>query len=671
MTAYFRSSIGQYLAIPDESVSDRLNRAYSKDGYVTQYTSAIVAWGGTLIALRRELKKLLQISPGAENWQVLLEYPLYRLRRRIDAVIISPRLVFVLELKTGATGFSSQDRRQAEEYAQDLRDFHSASKTLRLRPVLWSFNAEPQNLDLSIDAEVGVGRLRLVGHSGLAETLAQDGVESFASDDIAEAYGRNWDGAPYEPVPSVIEAAVTMFSGHGVREITLAGAKNLDEAAEAAFVIINQARLQSLHAVVFLTGVPGAGKTLAGLNIVHDAVERGLSTKGDVVYLSGNTPLVVVLREALALDQCKRPSPQGQARKLTDIRKDTRATIQHINDFLKAYVHGAVLAPSGHVIVFDEAQRAWDARQGKEKFNRDASEPMLVLEAMARHPDWSVTICLVGLGQEINDGEEGIAGWAEAIDKISAASPAKWRVFGPQFILGGTRSHQALGDFGPDVAVVGNESLHLDVPMRSFRSPELGAWIDCLLRGSIEQAAEVAGRMSYKIWVTRSLPSARTWLKDVTRGERRMGLLASSGAKRLRADGIGQVLRATDGAAISHWYLEPREDIRSSFALEVPANEYTSQGLELDFACLCWGGDLIVRGDSWMPRSLAGNQWNEVRSESRARFVLNSYRVLLSRAREGLVVWIPQGDCHDHTRRPEEFDAVARLMLRAGCLELS
>ena len=672
MSAYYRSSVKSFLSSDERSILATLTSQYANDGYVSQYTSATIAWTLTLPALKRELEKLTQASPASNSWQVMLEYPLYRLRRRIDAVVLTPNGVVVIEIKTGATEFVSSDRRQAVEYALDLRDFHAASASLAIFPILWAFEAPEAQTQAHKGNAKGVNSLSLVGQNTLANTLLEVvGNLGFSGFDKAEKEGAAWDNSPYEPVPSVVDAAISLFAGHGVHEITVAGSKNLNEAANAVFSIIELARQQSIHAVVFLTGVPGAGKTLAGLNIVHDASQHDLSKTGDIVYLSGNTPLVIVLREALALDLHERNSAGSKKSTLSEARASTRATIQHINDFLKEYVQSSSAAPSGHVIVFDEAQRAWDARQGKEKFGRSTSEPLLVLETMARHTDWSVTVCLIGIGQEINDGEEGVGGWAAAIDQISMTSPDRWKVIGPNAIFSESRSVNTLGKIFSGSEETRNDSLHLDVSMRSFRSPELGAWVDELLSGNTKSAGEIKSRLSYPIYLTRNLGEAKSWLNLITQGLRRKGLLASSGARRLRADGIGETLNATDGSSIAHWYLKPVGDIRSSHALEVPANEYTSQGLEIDFACICWGGDLIVEDGRWIPRRLAGNSWNEIRAESNILFVLNSYRVLLTRAREGMIIWVPTGDSEDSTRSPAELDRVYQELLNAGCAELS
>ena len=672
MVAYFRNTIENFLRTDDENIIAKLNAAYANDGFLSQYTSASIAWNLTLSAFRRELKTLVDRSLETSSWSLLLEYPLYRLRRRIDAVLLTPNGIIVIELKTGAEKFDSIDKRQAIEYAQDLRDFHAASKNERLFPVLWALEAAaPIAVASNASHTPGVNDISLVGQEGLATAILNlVGSKGFPSSIAAEDFGTKWDNAPYEPIPSVVDAAVTLFAGHGVREITVAGAKNLSEAANAVFSAISYSQENSLHSVVFLTGVPGAGKTLAGLNIVHGAIEKGISTDGDIVYLSGNTPLVTVLREALSLDQHNRNIAQQIPSTLRDVRLKTRATIQHISDFLKEYVQGSSAAPSGHVIIFDEAQRAWDAKQGKEKFNRAASEPSLIMEIMTRHKNWSVTVCLVGLGQEINDGEDGVGGWADAIESIENDNSDRLVILGPDVIFSNARTIRTLGPISDSIQIIKDNDLHLEVPMRSFRSPQLGEWVDALLSSDFSRANQISKNLTYPLRLARNLETARSWLSDVARGERRKGLLASSGARRLRADGIGEMLSATDGSAIAHWYLKPHGDIRSSHALEVPANEYTSQGLEIDFGCLCWGGDMIIQDGKWSTRSLGGNSWNKISNPKGALYILNSYRVLLSRSREGMVIWVPSGDIADHTRDPRELNVVADALILSGCLLL-
>jgi hypothetical protein len=457
-----------------------------------------------------------------------------------------------------------------------------------------------------------------------------------------------------------------------VRALARADASNLADSARRIIEIVSEAKRRSLKVVIFLTGVPGSGKTLAGLEIVHDAVATGAEQQGDIVYLSGNTPLVAVLREALARDMVERGRATENRVPVAKARREVGTRIQHISDFLKQYLTaGSEQPPHEHAIVFDEAQRAWDADQGAKKFQRPKSEPSLLLEIMGRHADWCACVCLVGGGQEINTGEEGIRGWGGALRELPADQGSPWTVHGPEDVFrgGDSTAGLSLGDLPPGILIAREPDLRLSVSLRSYRSPALSSWVAAVLTPDVATAQRHARDLSeYPIVLTRSLAQAKEWLREKGRGERRYGLLASSGARRLRADGLGVILGAGDGDAIAQWYLNGRDDIRSSYFLEVPANEYACQGLEIDYACVCWGGDLVFADSSngWRCRQLNGPTWHEVRKEEGRRFVLNSYRVLLTRAREGLVIWVPTGDASDRTRAPEELDVTADFLISAG-----
>jgi hypothetical protein len=349
-----------------------------------------------------------------------------------------------------------------------------------------------------------------------------------------------------------------------------------------------------------------------------------------------------------------------------------RTRIQHINDFLKQYLAGTEpTVPHEHAIVFDEAQRAWDAGQGAKKFERQKSEPSLLLEIMGRHADWCACVCLVGGGQEINSGEEGTKGWGDALRSLPVSELSSWTIHGPEEVFQGgvSTGGLALGELPSGLASVREPDLQLSVPLRSYRSPALSDWVAAVLDADFPMAKQHAQLLAeYPIVLTRSLERAKAWLRKSGRGERRYGLLSSSVARRLRADGLGEILKATDGPAIAQWYLNGRDDIRSSFVLEVPANEYACQGLEIDFSCVCWGGDLVfaTAGKRWCCRRLSGDRWNEIRSVEDRRYIHNTYRVLLTRAREGMVIWVPRGDMSDRTRRPEELNATADFLTIAG-----
>ncbi len=663
MPAYVRLSVVEFVSANPTALVGQLEIAYAHDAYTSQFVQQTRAWEHLIPLLQRDLETLQQQLPAAANWTILLEFPLYRLRKRLDIVLLSTAMVIVIEAKFGERRFRGEQ--QVEEYALDLRDFHAESHNRSILPILWCTEAQAPAPG-QLHGLNGVAPVHFAGKQGLTTLLA--GLPTLRTE--RPINGRAWDQSPYRPVPNIIEAATSIFAGHDVTAIAQADASNLKQAASRAIELIIQARENQHCALIFLTGVPGSGKTLAGLHVVHDAIATGAEQRGDIVYLSGNTPLVTVLREALARDEYRRAKQTGQIRDLKGIRRDVRARIQHINDFLKQSLSGAG-PPHEHAIVFDEAQRAWDVSQGKKKFDRDASEPTLLLDLMGQHADWSACICLVGGGQEINAGEQGVTGWGDALRLLSHRDAARWRVYAPADVLHGGPSTGglSLGHVAEGINVKEEPALQLLVPFRSFRSPETSKWVEHVLDGNSEAASAVASTLGdYPIKLTRSLASARQWLRNQARGQRRCGLVASSKARRLRADGLGVELMATDGAEIAHWYLNPRDDIRSSFALEVTTNQYTCQGLELDFVGVCWGGDFLhdEAAGKWVFRTLSGNKWHAVSASKNRDFLKNSYRVLLTRAREGLVIWVPQGDMNDSTRDPRQLDATAVFLVRCG-----
>lgn len=672
MTAYVRYPIGEFLSANDAVVIGTLQTRYAHDGFASQYTQQTKTWERFIPLLQTELNALIADYPDVAGWGILLEYPLYRLRKRIDAVILTSSKIIVLEAKVGETRFRLDDERQVVDYALDLRDFHAGSRGRQLIPVLWCTNAPVGHVQPLAQVDT-VASVQRAGALDLHTVLSR----FVSSNAEARLVLHDWDAAPYQPVPTIIQAATSIFAGHDVRAIARKDADNLAVAARRIVDLIAEAKRCSRKAVVFLTGVPGSGKTLAGLEVVHDAATTGTEDRGDIVYLSGNTPLVVVLREALARDTvCRKRAAETQATFAKE-RKLVRTRIQHINDFLREYLTSTENAlPHEHAIVFDEAQRAWDADQGAKKFERQKSEPSLLLEIMGRHRDWCVCVCLVGGGQEINTGEEGIKGWGDALRALPAGELSKWTVYGPPDVFqgGASTGGLALGELGSGIASVLEPDLRLSVPLRSYRSPAMSDWVTAVLDGDLSVAKRQAQLLAeYPIVVTRSLERAKAWLRERGRGERRYGLLASSGARRLRADGLGEILEANDGPAIAQWYLNARDDIRSSFVLEVPANEYACQGLEIDFSCVCWGGDLVFKSatKNWFCRRLSGNAWNAVRSAADRRYIQNTYRVLLTRAREGVVIWVPKGDPTDGTRKPEELDATADFLVEAGAQMLA
>lgn len=664
MPPYVDKGVLDFLNTSDRELLSVLHQAYASDGFLSQYTSQTIAWDASLELIKTSLRFAIDSGIDISTWRILLELPLYRLRRRVDFLLVTSQALAVIELKIEVNQFLPADRRQVEEYALDLRDFHQFSNGIPIIPVLWCTEAPAESMYLRVP-EAGVTGVVKVGRGQFPRFIAE-----FASNISAlpQCVREDWSRGAYRPVPSVIEAATSLFAGHGVEEIARSDAANLDQAAEAILSLIREARERKRRFLIFLTGVPGSGKTLAGLEVVHRTRESEERHYGEVVYLSGNTPLVTVLREALTNDECRRLVRSGKKVKKDTVRSSVRARIQHIMDFLREYLSDAEeRAPHERAIVFDEAQRAWDAAYGKQKFGRSASEPRLLLDIMARHDRWSVIAGLIGGGQEINSGENGMAEWGNALRSMATTNRLEWEIFGPPGMTKGDRASAFLG-LGelPDMTINELPDLTLTVPLRSFRSPLLTDWVTAVLDANQSEAASVIRNIGeYPILLTRDSQVAMAWLRSQGRGQRRYGLVASSTASRLRAEGFGVSLNATDGRNIAYWYLNPRDDVRSSYALEVTANEYTTQGLELDFIGLCWGGDLLISGDEWKTRRFSGTSWKAARGERR-RFIINSYRVLLTRAREGLVIWVPRGDPSDPTRDPSALDKTAQFLTACG-----
>ena len=669
MPAFYRAHVRNFLATPTDQIVGVLSSAVIQ-GFSGDHSSQLVSWKAQVELLKAALENASQAHPKVLRWGILFEYSLLRLQRRLDVVILAGTLLTVIEFKVGSDSYQPADMHQVDDYALDLRDFHQASHKLSILPVLCVPDAPDHNGGEIPPARPGVSAARSCNRKSLGQLLLMLGaVEGDEQIDLDA-----WEASPYCPVPTIIEAAELLYAGHEVREIAHASSnpENLNATTDRLIEIIADAHQNHRHIVVFVTGVPGSGKTLVGLNAIHDSRFRQ-DGRSSGAFLSGNTPLITVLREALAHDKARRTLDRlGAARR--EVRSEIQGLMQYLQEYLTAHPNDA---PVDHVIVFDEAQRAWDAAYGGQKFSRLKSEPALFLEIMDRHPDWAVIVALVGGGQEINRGERGLSEWGVALaERNGNPSKKKWMaVAAPDVLSGGdATAWQSLfeGKETPNW-VSGDEKLHLSVSVRSYRCLAITKWVNAVLDGKVLEAIAIAhSAEEFPIYITRSLSDARKWLSDNARGTRRCGLVASSGARRLRGEGLGVSLSATELADVVNWYLRPRGDVRSSLALEVTANEYTCQGLELDYVGMCWDGDMVWDSavPGWRPRRLAGSKWGDIGKDDGKAWALNKYRVLLTRARIGMVIWVPRGDGEDHTREPQTLDQIFETLCSCGARKL-
>jgi hypothetical protein len=618
------------------------------------------AWDATITMLRSALAAL----PEASGWHVLLEYPMLRLGRRPDVILLTNSAIFVLEIKAGRTVHSLADRRQVEDYAIDLHDFHAGSRKNPIIPVLLAEQAPPALINLPL----------VLGHCVTppldATPQSLPALLRDLNKQATQVAGRldavAWLDARYQPVPTIVDAACMLYAKHNVADIKAARSEgiNLRATTDAILEEIERARADGVHLILFVTGIPGAGKTLCGLNTIFGSEEAGRGT-----YLTGNPTLVHVLREALTRDAVECGVKRG------DAGRKMLTAIQALPKFRDHYVTNPTHTPAERIVVVDESQRCWSAAWAVAKTRDKAipltqSEPAHLLEAMARHNGFCALVCLVGGGQEIHSGEGGLAEWGDALRRAEADG-AVWRKRAAPDLLTTLDPRQRLGAL-TDLQTIA--ALHLDVPMRQIRNAAAASWVDLLLTGDAKAAraaAEDAGEMPFLL--TRSLVAMREWLRTNARGMRRAGLLASSGAARLQAEGLGVELPHMDASAVAHWFLDRfPEDVRASDALEVLATEFSCQGLELDYVGLCWDADLIREAgrESWRVRAFRGKRWNIPRQPEAIANQINTYRVLLTRARYETVIFVPLGDDGDGTRKCSVYDEIADFLVACGVRDL-
>ncbi|MFN7021483.1 MAG: DUF2075 domain-containing protein [Phycisphaerales bacterium] len=611
----------------------------------------------------RILRGALSHAPG--NGLIAMEFAVPRMGKRIDALLLLGAVVYVLEFKVGEREFSGDAIRQVWDYALDMKNFHSTSHHATIVPVLVATAAEDGATCTIIEPDHdGVVRPLRATPRTLADLL-RHAAEWFGGPAIDAA---SWAAGAYRPTPTIIDAAKALYGGHKVEEISRreADAINLTQTTAQVDAIIHEARAQRHKAICFVTGVPGAGKTLVGLDVATKHHDRASDLYS--VFLSGNGPLVRILCEALARDRVERSRSTPYHVSLGEARSEVKAFVQNVHHFRDECIRDGHKPPVEHVALFDEAQRAWNQSQTAAFMRRKKgissftmSEPAFLVSCMDRHSDWAVVVCLVGGGQEINTGEAGIGEWLRA---IRTDFPHWHAHLSPNLTDSEYAAGDALGLLADHAHVNTHPSLHLSVSMRSFRAEHVSAWVKAVLdldRDGVARAfASVRDR--YPIALTRDLASAKAWLRERARGSERYGLVVSSQAQRLKPHAI-DVRVDIDPV---HWFLHPREDVRSSFYLEDAATEFAVQGLELDWTCVVWDGDFRFTPSGWQHWSFKGSCWQRINKEDRKAYLKNAYRVLLTRARQGMVIVVPHAQADDPTRSPSMYDPTFEYLQSLG-----
>lgn len=638
---YYSSSICEFL---QQSNDEILGQICSNDPHSEIRLQQKNTWEAEIIILKQQLD-------GIEEGQIIFEYTIPRMGRRVDVVILHANIVYVLEFKCGDTEYKSSTYDQVYDYALDLRNFQKESHNRLIVPIIVSTKAPAETLTVCENERI------LVPIKCNKDNI-REAINVVKTQHIENAFDYSiWQNSEYLPTPTIIEAAQALYRGHNVHEITRndAGTKNLTVTTQKVNKLIEYSKSNNRKSICFVTGVPGAGKTLIGLNL---AIERSDAQKGEhAVFLSGNFPLVTVLQEALARDkveQCKNAS--SKIDKKTALR-ETSAFIQIIHKYRDSFV-GNENVPPERIAIFDEAQRAWTHAQianfmaqkkGIDGFQY--SEPEFLINTLDRHNDWAVIVCLVGGGQEINTGEAGLIEWFDSLRR----SYPDWDVYvSPELNDTEYRRNRTLSSLFDGLNVHQDADLHLATAMRSFRTPDLAAFVKAVLDVDTKEARRLYQRIKdkYPILLTRNLEEAKSWTKSHCQGTTRYGLIASSGALRLKPVGIF----VKNEISVANWFLNDKHDVRSSYYLEDVVSEFDIQGLELDYTIVAWDGDFRFDGTNWTYNNFVGNKWQNVNSEDKKIYLKNAYRVLLTRARQGMAIYIPYGDLLDDTRKPEYYD---------------
>lgn len=656
MTSGFRTTFGELSTTPiPEIVGILAVQASARNLPATP--ESLMAWEGTLRELQRAFDVVQEVVPDANGWTVLLEYEMPRRDKRIDAVILLPHTIVLIEMKVGSFVVSRGDLWQTERYALDLRDFHVESRDRRIAPLLIPTALASKGASLAPSSGGEVLPVVACGGGDLGSHLiALCRTEPTGTTINPDA----WNNSAYRATPTIIQAARDIYRTHDVRNISTSGATNLSETVEAVIELVQQCRAERRRGIAFITGAPGSGKTLAGLQVVHDPRVGG-ADGGVGVFLSGNRPLVEVISQAIAESAETSGSIQARRRRVLD------TFIQHAYWFRNTYAEHPEQVPPEHVVLFDEAQRAWDEDRVRSwtKGASERSEPRILLDVMSRVPDWCVVIAMVGGGQEINRGEAGLPEWGRTL----IHDHPDWRIAASPAVLAGgpARPGGRLFEVGVPREVSRDDRLDLKMNVRSPRAELLNLWVDAVLDRRIDEAAQlIPDRREFPMVLTRDVDAARDWLRDRAAEDERYGLLASAADRRLMAWGLDTHSLQRE-AEWANWFLKPKGDVRSSCQLEVPATPFDCQGLELDWTGVCWGSDLTPTeaNGGWRTQAFEGNRWMN-RRDRRRQFLINGYRVLLTRARRGQVIWVPAAKQGDPSLNADYLDATAALLQRAG-----
>lgn len=666
---FYKSSLSDFIQDSLDVIFGKISRADEMDTASTQK----YAWEQEIQIMKQVLHPFVN-----EQAEILFEYTIPRLGKRIDVVVLLRERIFVIEFKAGENEFLHHDVDQVLDYALDLKNFHQGSVDRFIIPILVATESNMHSTLCQLSHyDDGIYEPLLTNEEHLSDIFSMILKEPIPEVSHSVSIS-DWARSRYAPTPTIIEAARSLYLNHSVENITRhdSEGEQLKRTTQYVQKVIHETKEKKGKSICFVTGVPGAGKTLVGLNVaVQQETDEDLA-----VYLSGNGPLVEVLTEALTRDKQAQEKALGKKITKKEAEREVKRFIQIIHRY-RDNMLGKIHVVNGelqidpdkelqdkkagygeveNIAIFDEAQRSWDnehiaswLKRKKGFADFPMSEGEFLIWSLDQRKDWAVIVCLVGGGQEINTGEAGIGEWIRALNETFP----HWQVYISNQLTAKEYAEGKVKELlNHNSYVTYSEDLHLAVSMRSFRAESLSNMVHYLLDGDVEKVRQTYAAISdrYPIVLTRDLDKAKAWLKQHARGNERYGMVVSSKAYRLKPLAID--VRCKPNTV--HWFLDDINDVRSSLFLEDAASEFDIQGLELDWTCLIWDGDLRYNGKSWDYFEFnGGNKWNRINKIERKTYQLNAYRVLLTRARQGMVICVPKGDAADNTRLPEFYDS--------------
>ena len=573
--------------------------------------SQIRAWKDCFDVLKEQLPSVARVCP---NFDIVFEYCLpYESGRRPDVLLISKEQVIVLEFKQNFRVIHA-DIDQTAAYARDIREYHYESRNSKVSAILVLTHADENAAD--VDTTTGVA---IAPRTTLAATILEMVEAANTRTDINQ-----WLSSKYEPLPTIVEAAKLFVKNEELPNIRRVNSTCIPQAIECLTEVSEYAEKNRKHVVAFVTGVPGAGKTFLGLKYVYDICKS--SEHVNSVYLSGNGPLVAVLTQAL----------------------HSSVFVKDLHKVVNQYLANGAPDFNNNIVVFDEGQRAWDVHQMSAKRNTDKSEPDIMIELCEKRLDWCVLLVLVGEGQEIHNGENsGIAQWNTAIDKSGAA----WEIICPDKLL----------SVFPGKTIIESENraaLNLSMSLRTHLAGDVSKFANALVDGDIATARALSDgiiKQGFGMYVTRNLKRAKMYLQERYHDEptKRFGMIASSKGRLLREYGMDNSFQGALGIYyVGKWFNAEPDHPKSCCALDTVATEFSCQGLEIDMPLIGWDNDMLWDGKKWAKFKHAESEDSDTNTYRK-----NSYRVLLTRGRDGFVIYVPPAAA---------MDGVYSVLLNAG-----